>query len=306
MNLSVFKSISPKVVKNLATQRLGRAGVVAQKYSPEILTAVGVVGTVTSAVMASRATLKLEPIIDSTKSGVEDIRSRRNDTDHSESDYAKDLAYIYTINAKDLVKLYGPSITLGIASIGCLVGAQGVLKKRNIALAAAYKTVEHSFSEYRKRVISEFGEEKDREYRVPVTKTSLTSKETGKVKTVEHINPNNISGYARFFDELSQHWTKTPEYNLLFLRCQQNWANDMLQARGHLFLNEVYDALGLPRSKAGSVVGWVLGKNGDNFVDFGIYDFENEKAREFVNGVERSILLDFNVDGVIYDLIEND
>lgn len=303
MNLSILKSASPKVLKTLATRHLGRAGVVAQKYSPEILTAVGVVGTVTSAVMASRATLKLEPIIDSTRAGVEDVRSRRNDVDYSESEYAKDLAYIYTINSRDLIKLYGPAVTLGVASIGCLVGAHGIMKKRNIALAAAYKTVEHSFSEYRKRVVSEFGEEKDREYRIPMEKREVKDKETGKTKTVSHVNPNNISGYARFFDETCPQWTKTPEYNLLFLRCQQNWANDLLQARGHVFLNEVYDSLGMPRSQAGSVVGWTLGKNGDNFVDFGIYDFENQKAREFVNGVERSILLDFNVDGVIYDLI---
>ena len=52
-----------------------------------------------------------------------------------------------------------------------------------------------------------------------------------------------------------------------------------------------------------AVVGWVLG-NGDNCIDFGIWDSANEKARDFVNGREGAILLDFNVDGVIYDLID--
>ena len=92
----------------------------------------------------------------------------------------------------------------------------------------------------------------------------------------------------------------------MFLRAQQQYANDKLIAQGHLFLNEVYDMLGLPRTKAGAIVGWVYDDNnavGDNFVDFGIYDVHRETARDFVNGYERSILLDFNVDGVIYDLI---
>jgi hypothetical protein len=63
--------------------------------------------------------------------------------------------------------------------------------------------------------------------------------------------------------------------------------------------------LGIDRSKAGSVVGWVITKEGtgDNFIDFGVFDGDNPRARDFVNGREGSILLDFNVDGVIYDKI---
>ncbi|MCA1800666.1 MAG: DUF6353 family protein, partial [Actinobacteria bacterium] len=111
--------------------------------------------------------------------------------------------------------------------------------------------------------------------------------------------------YARYFDEGSTVWSRERDYNRLRIRAIQNYANDMLKARGHLFLNEVYDELGLPRSRAGAVVGWVMSKSGDNFVDFGIYNQENERARAFVNGQEQSILLDFNVDGVIYDLLED-
>lgn len=303
MNLSALKNLNPKAVRTVATKTFGRSTVIVKKYSPEILTAVGVVGTVTSAVMASRATLKLEPIIESTRGGIDQVKDLRTNKEYTEKDYVKDLTYIYAINARDLFKLYAPSITLGMTSIACLLGAHGIMRKRNVALAAAYKTVETSFAEYRKRVVEELGLDKDRDFRAPTEKVERKNKETGKNETVEVVNPNKISGYAKFFDEGCSQWKKNPEYNLLFLRCQQNWANDLLQARGHVFLNEVYDMIGVERTQAGSVVGWVLGENGDNFIDFGIYDSDNAQAREFVNGHERSILLDFNVDGVIYDLI---
>ena len=90
--------------------------------------------------------------------------------------------------------------------------------------------------------------------------------------------------------------------NLFFLKAQQTNANVQLTVRGHVFLNEVYDMLGLPRTAAGAIVGWVRG-NGDDVIDFGIWD-NNDINSDFVNGYNRSkILLDFNVDGVIYDII---
>ena len=114
-----------------------------------------------------------------------------------------------------------------------------------------------------------------------------------------------VSQYARYFDECNPNWTKDPEQNRYFITCVQNMLNDRLRSVGHVFLNEAYEALGFKHSSAGAVVGWVYdpadGK--DNYIDFNIFDEESFSKREFVNGYERSILLDFNVDGVIYDLI---
>ena len=136
--------------------------------------------------------------------------------------------------------------------------------------------------------------------------TVMEMNEKGKTvtstKTIETVDKDGISQYARFFDESCINWSKTPEYNLMFLNGQQNFANDLLNARGHVFLNEVYDMLGIPRSQAGAVVGWVKGV-GDDYIDFGIFEGKTAAARAFVNGAERNILIDFNVDGVIYDLI---
>ena len=130
--------------------------------------------------------------------------------------------------------------------------------------------------------------------------------ETVTTETVEVADPNHYSPYAIIFDDGNTGWDKDPELTKFFLIQQQNYANDLLKSRGHLFLNEVYDMLGAKRTKAGAQVGWVYDEknaSGDNFVDFGIFDINNPKARDFVNGYERVIILDFNVDGVILDLI---
>ena len=172
-----------------------------------------------------------------------------------------------------------------------------------MALTAAYAAVDEAFKRYRERVVEKYGEEEDRNLRYESEEIEYIDEKGKTKKVLRASDENEHSMYARFFDEYSPSWSKEPEYNYVFLRCQQNWANDMLRARGHLFLNEVYDMLGINRSRAGSVVGWLIGDEGDNQIDFGIFDPNNESARDFVNGREGSILLDFNVDGVIYDKI---
>lgn len=299
-------------IKGIIVKGAGRTGLVLKKYSPEILMGVGVVGVVTSAVLACKATLKVEELVDQSKETIDKIKTAHEEVSkelYSDKDYQKDLTIAYTQTGVAFVKLYGPAVTLGVVSIGCLLGAHGIMKKRNIALMATYKALEQSFSDYRKRVVEELGADTDRKYHlglkdetVEVVEENENGKKKKVKKTVEVVDPNKHSQYARFFDESSSQWSKVPEYNMVFLKSQQNYANDLLKARGHVFLNEVYDLLGLPRSQAGAVVGWVLGE-GNDFVDFGMYNAGDEKVRDFINGYEPSILLDFNVDGVIYDLI---
>lgn len=178
-------------------------------------------------------------------------------------------------------------------------------------MAAAYATVDKGFKEYRSRVVERFGEALDQELRFNVKAKEFEEvviNEKGEEeivkKTVSVVDPNTYSDYARFFDEACPGWSKDPEYNLTFLKRQQNFANEKLQTNGFLFLNDVYEMIGIPKTKAGQIVGWIYDEKnpvGDNFVDFGIYDVNNEAKRDFVNGYERSILLDFNVDGNIWD-----
>jgi hypothetical protein len=173
------------------------------------------------------------------------------------------------------------------------------MTKRNSALMAAYAGLQKAYDDYRERVRDQLGEERELEI-YHAGKTDIIKNELDKNEEIKTVDPNKWSPYAKMFDEGSKHWEKDPEINRLFVQCQQNYANNLLKARGHLFLNEVYDMLDVERTKAGSVVGWVISKDGDNFVDFGMYEAYNAR---FINGWERSIILDFNVDGVIYDKI---
>lgn len=296
MNLASLKSVG--------TRSVGRGLLTVRKFSPEILTAVGIVGVVGAAVLASRATLKLEKEVTDLRLNVEAVKEAHEETlkeGEKTKEYSRDMTVVYTRSTLDIAKLYTPAVTVGIASIACLVGAHGIMRRRNVALAAALTAVEKSFGEYRKRVHERFGEEVEREVFYDVKEIDVVG-EDGKTTKVKTINANATSPYAKFFDELNPNYTKTPEYNQNFLRVQQTYANDRLQADGHLFLNDVYTALGLPITQAGQVVGWKLGL-GDDYVDFGILNPNREMNWEFVNGYEAAILLDFNVDGEILGYI---
>ena len=300
---------------------IGRGGLILKKYSPEILTAAGVIGTVGSTVLACKATLKVEDILDEAKKKSNLINAVHDgeievDAEYTDKDYSKDLLVNRTQTAVKLIKLYGPAISLGALSITAILGGQHILRKRNVAVMAAYKLCEESFNNYRSRVKDELGEEKDRQFYYGMTEETVKDKVTskdGKTKTVtkkvEKAPDHLYSQYARFFDEANINWDKSPEQNMYFLKMVQNQMNDKLKARGHVFLNEVYDALGFDRSEAGQLVGWVWNNDntamdaGDGYIDFGIFDGNDCAKRAFVNGDERSILLDFNIDGMIYDLI---
>ena len=299
------------------TRTFNRTGLQLKKHSPEILLAAGVVGVVASGVMACKATLKVQEIVEDAKGKIDTIHEVSNDPSMAEKytkeDSKKDLAIVYTQTAVKMIKLYGPSVALGVASLGCMIGSNRILNKRNVALAAAYTAVDKSFKEYRGRVIERFGKQMDKELKYNIKAQEIEEvsvdekgKEVTKKSTVEVMDPNAYSPYSIVFDDGNTGWDPDPELTKYFLIQQQNWANDRLKAKGHLFLNEVYDMLGAKRTKAGAQVGWVYDEKnpiGDNYVDFGIFDIRSPKARDFVNGLEKVIVLDFNVDGVILDLI---
>lgn len=300
------------------TRTFHKVGFQLKKHSPEIMVFAGVAGTVVSAVMACKATTKVGEVIEETKKQVNQVHEVLADETipeekYSQEDGKKDLAIIYAQTGVKFVKLYGPAVLLGALSITSILAGHNITRKRNIALAAAYATIDKGFKEYRSRVVDRFGKELDRELRYNIkaeeieeTTTDSKGKEKTVKKTIEVVDPNENSVYARFYDDGCTGWTKDPEANLMFLKLQQAHANDILKSRGYLFLNDVYKMLGIPVSKAGQIVGWIYDEKngtGDNFVDFDIYDACNSKKRDFVNGYERTILLDFNVDGNILDLI---
>lgn len=301
------------------TRTFNRAGLHIKKHSPEILLVTGIVTGGVALVAACKATTKLESVLNETKDNVEKVKEctlagqiqiadgdEIRTVEYTEEDSKKDLTIFYAKGCLNVAKLYAPAAALGAISLTCILASHGIIHKRNTALAATVTAIGNEFGEYRDRVVERFGEDMDRELKYnikakEVEETVVQEDGTESVvkKTVEVIEDpfNGHSEFTRCFCEGCTGWTKDPEANLIFLRAQERWANDRLQAVGHLFLNEVYDMLGLPRSSAGATCGWVYDpSNPDYKVDFGIYNIHIPANRDFVNGWERSIWLDFNVD----------
>lgn len=299
-------------VQSSLVRTINRSSMVVKKHSPEILLGLGLTGMVVSAVLAAKATLKAQAIVDDTKktlAGIdESLADQSGAVSQKEHEQAVALTYVYS--GLEFAKLYGPSVGIGVLSIASILSAHGIMKKREVGLIAGYNLIAESFAAYRKRVVDELGPEMDKNYRLGIYETEYTDKVAGEdgaitkqKKKQKKMKTKKTSGFAKFFDEYSTQWQKSAETNLYFLRLQQNHANDMLKSRGHVFLNEVYDMLGLPRTKEGSIYGWVMDGEGTTFIDFGIYNIDNPSGRAFVNGYEKAILLDFNITGIIWDQI---
>ena len=289
------------LIKEAALRGASRALIIGKKFAPDILVGAGIAGTVTGTVMIAKATLDLEPIVDTLNQNKEYVKHAYEDG--QDLDYKKALAACYFSAGKSIAKLYGPGIMLMAGSIGMILGSHGIMRKRNAALAAAYSSLDASFKRYRESVKEEYGEDADAKLVFKEHERAKAEKEANIDTPAEPSFYNGYSQYARVFDESCPEWDKNHDYNMHRLICIQNLMNQRLNSRGHVFLNEVYDALGFPRTSAGAIVGWVIQDGHDNVVDFGIFDATNDKARDFVNGYERGIVLDFNVDGVIYDQI---
>lgn len=281
-----------------------------KKHSPEILVVAGIAGTVVSAVLACKATTKVAEILDETKGTLDTLHEGMetgaiNGQEYTTEDGKKDTVVVYAQTGVKLAKLYGPAIILGTLSITSILASNNILRKRNVALGAAYAAIDKSFKEYRGRVIERFGEQVDTELKYGIKAKKFeeievdpeTGKEKKVKKTVMVADPNLQSDYAVYFDSKSRNYETNPDYNRMFLKAQQAFANDKLQTRGHLFLNEVLDDLDLPRTPAGQIVGWT--KDGpDGYVNFRIVEVE----REIEDGRhEPALLLDFNVEGNIWE-----
>ena len=297
-----------------------------KKHSPEIMVVGGTIGMIVSAVMACKATTKVDAILDKTKEQVDGIHKvletpelQKKYKEEYGEEYTveaskKDLAVVYAKTGVEFAKVYGPAVLLGAASVTSILCGHNILNKRHAALTAAYAVVDNGFKEYRGRVVDRFGKELDRELKYNIKSKEIEEEvtdEDGNVtkvkKTVEMATIDEKSEYDRFFMEGCTGWDKQAEYNLAYVMQRQHYANQMLQERGHLFLNEVYDMFGFERTEAGNAVGWVLDKNNPdvaNHVDFGIHSYDDERKMAFVNGWERNILLNFNVDGNVWQLMK--
>lgn len=306
-----MKSNMLKNIGSSISKFAGRTGLKIQKYSPELLLVGGIVGIGGTIILACKATLRAEEVIDRHNQKMAEAKEAAELADENDNyDIRREKALVTGETALGFAKLYAPTVALGTLSIAMILVSNNIMKKRYLGVVAAYNAVSGAFDTYRARVREELGDDMDRHFRYGTTKEKITVEETdenGKTKKVKK-DAENVTGplapseYARFFDNDNPNWDENPTFSLMFLKSQENYATDLLRTRGHVFLNEVYDALGFEHTQVGAVVGWVLGE-GDDYVDFGLTDQNSDSVRRFVNGKENIVLLDFNVSGVIWDKI---
>lgn len=292
-----FKSLA-----NVVTSKVGRQLLTVRKHSPVILFTFGIVGVVGTVVLASKATLNLSDVLEETDQEIEKIKVSE-DRDYSDEERDRDILKAKLRGGLKVAVMYTPATVLGVVSIASLSGAHLVLSRRNLAVTAAYAALDRGYREFQKRVEETYGPEKARELRLGLVDREIVeeTEEGPVVRTIKGVGPNGLSSYAVLFSrDTSSSWSPEFMRNQLFLQCQQNYANDLLNSRGYIFLNEVLTFLGLPITKAGQAVGWFKG-NGDDHVDFGFFDGDSHAGMLFASGQENSIWLDFNVDGVIWD-----
>jgi len=307
--------ISLSSIKSLTSTSLGRTGLILSKKSPEILLGVGVIGVVVGTVLACKATLKVESITKETKENLEkigDARENNSEEIYSEKDYKRDTAIIYVKTSVELAKLYMPAIAVTGVSIALIVGSHNILSKRNAAIAAAYKLIDAGFKQYRERVRNEYGEEADQKMRfgekeITVIETNAKGKEKEVIKKV--LGNKDIAPYSFVWSEqTATQYKRSYDTNHSLLRSFERFANDILNTRGHIFLNEILDDLGLERTSVGAIVGWVKdynphNPNNDQYITFGLNDPVNEERQDAHEAMVQPWFLNFNVDGNIYDLI---
>jgi len=308
-----------EVLKATALAKSGRAGLIVQKNAPEILIGIGItslVGALGATVYGTIKALEMKNQLEQALTVIEAVHDNKEfGKDYTEENYVNDRNQAMVLFALGMVKAYGPAVLLALLSTGAFLGSHKIMKGRNVALVGAYQLAVKSYNAYRERVINEFGPEVDNYIRTQKSVEGLQVLDKKKKPVAwDDLEADTEafyavpSMYAAYFDENSVYWKRNPTMNEFFLRAQQSAANDLLEARGHVFLNEVYDMLGLPRTQAGAIVGWVKPKEvnvadypGDGWIDFNIY---NPFNASFVNKIQQDqILLDFNVDGVIYTLI---
>lgn len=311
-------NLIPSTASGAVTRLVHRAGLQVAKHAPEILTGLGIAGGIATVVLASKATLKLKENVTFGEQLRDDFKWKRDNAtleEYSQAQYAGEMIGAYVRIAQGVIKTYAVPALIGAASVSCALGSIGIMRQRNAALTAAYNVLDAAHRSYRERVANELGTKREQEIAFAVENPEeVTDADKAKLekdaleklakRLQEKNDANRPSPYSAFITIKNDHWTRDIDDLLFNLKVVQNNLNDKLRIQGHLFLNEAYDALGISRTKAGQVVGWIYDTSeGDQFVDFGLERVEKQISPAFGNTLSDGFWVELNVDGVVYDKI---
>lgn len=289
-----MKTILPAGV----SRQFAKAVLKTKRNSPHIFFGAGLGGAAVATVMACKTTLKAEPMLDQIKVEIEAAKLRGPYASQKEETQA--VAREYARGAMKIGKLYAPALLVGGTSVALLTGSHVQLTRRNTALRGTLAATMLAFNEYRGRVRELLGDEQEKDLFNGTESQTIKHADGTKELVKVRVRPG-LSPYAKQFDRTNPRWQKNAEMNRAFIQIQQDIANHDLNSRGYVFLNDVYEALGFERTKAGQHVGWVRNGDGDGYLDFGLQEIHNAGL---VDGTNKEAWLDFNVDGVIEDLLE--
>lgn len=302
------------------TNTLSRVGTAAlrtlEHHAPKILLGTSIVCGIGATVTACKATLKLPETMKEITENVEAAKAIEVEEGEQDATKNKEVVKSYISGGIKLAKLYGPSVGLTVTSVACALAGNRMMNQRYAGALAALGSTEKMFDNYRKRVVEEFGEEKDTQFangiREVVTDEPVLNKDgtpktdkNGEVKTTKKTSVEydpSVNKYSRMFDEVStKAWDPNPDYNVSTLLGRQQYFNDMLHSHRYLFLNTVYKELGYPITAYGQDMGWIIDDDTPNaVVDLGLYDFTNSGKRriEDIDKYTNACLLTFK--GVRY------
>lgn len=296
-----------------------------KKHSPELLIAGGIIMAAGAIVSACFATKKAGEILPSATKKIADIHANLKDTYKIENkqidpkEEKKDLVKVYAKTGGKLLLVYAPTIVMFATSVSCILGSHNIMKGRNLALAAAYTTLDNGYKAYRKRVKEKLGETAEEALfkDIRAEKKDVSDKD-GELKTKNVKTPhvaNNADPYTAIYACGNRGWERDAALNYDYLMTQQAYLNRKLQAQGFLFLSDVYDALGFDASMLGAdkirashILGWIYDPTDltrDNYVSFGLTDKHGISKSAISTQIENNepdFWLDFNCDGDILNL----
>ena len=290
-----------------------------EDHAPEIGLGLGIVSMVAATVFACKGTIKAKKAVEDAKDDLDTIAKTEetgttfdednNPVEYTEDDSKRDKLIVCSRLGVELIKAYGPTVLLTAFGIFSLVKGHNILRKRNLALIAAYETVSESYRKYRDRVKDLIGDTaaknlklglEEKEIEVDTGKKNKDgSPKMKKEKKLIYDPLKDFSPYSRIFDSSCDSWTGDPIYDQSTLKARQAFWNNALKNREThtVFLNEVYTDLGYPPTAAGQEVGWSLKHDcGDGYIEFGFDNVAYEPNKDFLEGYEPCCILDFNVD----------
>ena len=308
-------------IVNTLSSTVNKVGFWTRRHAPEILVVGGLVGGVATTVLACRATLQAAEDIGEAQAEIEAIEETKKTKDtYTEEEYKKDKRRVYSRLGFQMVKRYAIPAATGLASMAAIGAGTGILNKRNASLAMGLASTTASLKDIKNNLINKYGEEEGKklynELRYGLKEEEVKEQivdEDGKKRTIkkkiavadENAMVRDVS-YVRKFDWHNPYWQPNMQYNLMFARSQQNYANDKFRADGHYWTDDADKALGFKSRKEGRTTGWHYDPKDptiDNFVDFNIQEaWEHDE-----DGTLRPVLyFEYNVDGSILNKINWD